>query len=714
MGRVLDRRRLVLAAMLLAGTVVTLVYTSRSWFYADDFLNFREAYDASLGWDFLSRPIFQHFAIGHRFGDWAMLEWSPYNWTVALVVMHGGMLVAAFALVGIMDRLAGRHWWHLVLGFWFIASFVWVRSIQWWANALHVVPSMVGALLAVYCAVRAFEQRGWKWPLLSGLCLAFGLAFFEKAVFAVVYVVLLRLVVFVPRFSVRSLWTAVRGDWRLWTALAVVAIPWLLWYETKNYAGETQSPTRLAFEQFLRLDWLRAFVPSIWGVRVQPDATRGQDAVVVLAQVAFWAFVVWTLWRRLVVWRAWAFFFIAFFLNAALIGLNRVAMFGPGVALDYRYASEYLPLFAITVALVLSDRWPRFAATDPEAAADRPVPAAVASSTAPEPTYAAATAGSAAAVGRHAGAAPGAPEHAASSAEAAAGSAPGAAQDAASTEPAADPAATALRMGAPPASGAPDPRDDGDRPGRESRTGRPRARLMPSLPVAAVVAALCVAYVAASATSADGLADEWPAAGTERYIKTLETDVAAFRRDHDGRPPVIFDEPVPESIVMSWMAPYNLASKVIPTLGLEAGYGEPSSDLHAVDGSGHLVKLTFVPGRPPLTGIRNGQLTERRTKDHCITGPTSAEFVPPEPIGAPATDLRVRGTATGAGGMPVFIDETGGGYPGFDVGQIPIRDGAIDYGLRTRDSLHRMRLDVPEGARFCIGTIELGDFRPAG
>jgi hypothetical protein len=359
----------VAAASLVAAALLSYVWTSQSWFITDDFFNAYTARISSLDWDYLREGVYQHFAPGHRLVDWLLWREARFDWTVAMVFLYGALILSGGLLLAILDRLCGRRWWHLLVACWFVVSFVWVRSIQWWANGLHTVPGTLGTLAAVYCSIRTFEsERSWRWPWLAAAGLAVGLAFYEKALLAVIYAPLLRLAVYTPKLTLRAVLDAVRREWRLWTVLATVAIPWFLYWSAEDYAGDQPNPSANLLQEYGRILWLRGFVPALLGVRVQADASTGEDVAIVAGQIALAAFVAWTVWRRRQAWRAWSFFAITFVLNAALLGVNRIVQFGTGIALDSRYATEYLPIFAIAAALATSSNWPR------SAGAKRPFP----------------------------------------------------------------------------------------------------------------------------------------------------------------------------------------------------------------------------------------------------------------------------------------------------------------------------------------------------
>jgi hypothetical protein len=597
------------AASLLAAVVLSYLWTSQSWFTTDDFLNAYTARISSLDWDYLSQGVYQHFAPGHRLVDWVLWREATFNWTVAMAFLYAALGLAGALLVAILDRLSGRRWWHVLVGCWFVVSFVWVRSIEWWANGLHTVPGALGGLATIYCSIRAFEGKpSWRWPILAGLALAFGLAFYEKPLLAVLYAPLLRLVVFTPRLNARGVFEAARAEWRLWTMLAAVAMPWYVYWSAQDYAGEYARPSLSLLEEYGRILWLRGFVPALFGVRVQVDASSGEDVAIVAGQVALWAFVGWTLWRRRQAWRAWAFFAIAFVLNALLLGISRIVQFGTSVALDARYSTEYLPIFAIAAALATSFDWPR----------------------------------------------------------------------------------------------------EAHRGNREARTRRP-----PPVATGVAVAVASGLFLLLNGLSSNGVADEWPAYKAERYYDGLRASVANYEARMSHRPSVL-DEPVIEEVVPNFLSPLNRAKYVLPTLRVDAEYGTPAGELHGIGADGSLVPLRFMGAGRPAVGLRGNRLV-RAAGNHsrCITGPESLEWRLTQPAMAPETDLRLRGAANKRSAIPVFVDETGQGFPPYDSGVVPTRAASFSSGLATtRESIRALRFDIPASVRLCVRFVEIGDWRP--
>jgi hypothetical protein len=407
-------------------------------------------------------------------------------------------------------------------------------------------------------------------------------------------------------------------------------------------------------EQFLRLTWLRGLAPGLLGVRVQPDATTGQDAAVVVAQLALLVTVAGTIVRRPAALRAWVFFGLTFLLNAVLIGWARVHQFGPDIGRDPRYWSEYLFLFWIAAGLAVTvGRWAR-PGTD-------------------------------------------------------------AAIDAAAPSPTALPPDTVAAVGAAATSDSvPDPGRGGvQAPPRPPQTGAFVAVLRPPrqptwLP-GAIAAAIVVSFALTTIAAGRQLDSEWDAEKARTYVDNLRRAVAELRAR--GENPVFLNRTVIPSVLASFLAPYNRYDKVFPTLGVQVDFSSPGDRLYATNEQGEVVPQKFVRALPPYRGVEGTRFVSSAGGEHCFTGAVRMEYVPPRPFGNPATDLLWKGTSTTAVDVPVVID-TGAGYPPYADGLLKLPKGRGSAATPLADPVVKAALDVPGGAHLCVSSIGLGAFFP--
>jgi hypothetical protein len=239
-----------------------------------------------------------------------------------------------------------------------------------------------------------------------------------------------------------------------------------------------------------------------------------------------------------------------------------------------------------------------------------------------------------------------------------------------------------------------------------------RSRRIPSFAGGALAGALFGIFFLLNAISSSGLIDEWPAYKAERYYDGLRRSVADYRA-RTSRPPAILDEPVITEVLPGFLSPFNRAKYVLPTLRVDTAYNTPADALHSIGEDGSLVPLEFVADGPAVVGLLGTRLAPAAGSRHCVTGPRSLEWRPSEPVVGPNTDLRLRGRSNATSTIPVFVDETGQGFPPYDSGQIPTQPSAFSAGIATgRGTVHALRFDVPPRVRLCFRALEIGDWRP--
>lgn len=344
------RTAAALAVLLLLSGLSLVLFTRGSYFFADDWLNFGLAQERRMGKSLLTESYFGHFAPGHRVGDW-LLTWKfPASWTAAIV-----MGMACWAVT------VGGTWWLLrelrtspalavVLTLLVASSPVWVRLLQWWASIAHVGPGMAASVIAAAAAIRWYASRD-RWALaLSVLAVAAGLLFYEKPVLVVGYVLLLRYLVLPQRVGVRDTLASVRRDWPLTAGFVAVGIAYAIVVTTGGYSNTSSSAEAGQWVEYLWRNWTEGVAPLLVGQASPEYATEIPLPWIVAAQVVVLLLVVVSVRRRRHAWRAWAAFVAAWFLGAAIIGVGRLAQFGPDVGLDPRYNAEMILVLAVTIA----------------------------------------------------------------------------------------------------------------------------------------------------------------------------------------------------------------------------------------------------------------------------------------------------------------------------------------------------------------------------
>ena len=345
-------------ASVAGGLLLALRSGTRSWFQYDDFFNFGLAQRKGLTWDYLSEPFFEHFEPGHRALSWGLDRWFPMDWTAALVIQCGFLVVGGLCLFGLLRRLSRPSPWHLVLVLTYVAALANDSALAWWSAGAQNLSSSAGTIACLLLFVVHVQTRS-LWAL-AGSALAFvaALSFYEKPILVPLYLVLLLLLVIEPPGSARDAGRALLREWRAWALFGAVTVAYLIYYRASGYGSQQPVAALGELWTYAKIAWLRGYAPSVLGVVIDDPATHAQELAIVAAQATMLLLVAWTVSRRpAVALRAWTFFGIAFIVNLVIVGTSRVEQFGPGIAFEPRYWTEYVIAFAIAAGVALCGRF---------------------------------------------------------------------------------------------------------------------------------------------------------------------------------------------------------------------------------------------------------------------------------------------------------------------------------------------------------------------
>jgi len=358
----------VIVGVCAAGIVAA---TRSSYFYADDWLNFAQARQYEMSWDYLRLSYFGHFAPVHRVFDWLWSVKFPLNWTAYLAVMvalHATAVAATYVLLRVLRcgvLLAA------IATAMFASSVVWVRIIQWPAAAEHVAWALAATAISLAASMRWFQRRSpWLLALAGGAMVA-GLLSYEKSALIVLYVVLLRYFVLAPSLRPRALVARARADWPLLAGLFCVVALYAVFMFAGHYGTTAEQPSAGQLLEFMDQNWLRGTGSLVIGQgQVEPYAPVPL-VFVIAAQAVLAAAIIVSILRRRRAWRAWVFLLVCWLVNLGVIGLSRAVKFGTDIGLDARYNAEMALLLPLVIALAF--RAPDTAGGDtaPAAAAHR-------------------------------------------------------------------------------------------------------------------------------------------------------------------------------------------------------------------------------------------------------------------------------------------------------------------------------------------------------
>jgi len=358
---------------IVAGSVGMMAhFTARSMFVWDDMVNFREGQVAGLSLRYLfdASPakccLGLRFAPAHRLAYWALQEVAPMNFRVAQATALVCFAFVLLVLHRLLSELFGPGPVPVILTLLYGTSPVHVDVIQWWSASLDRLPDTLFSLLCMLAYVYFHRTGSRRWLVLSVLALSVALLFHTKAVLVPLYLGLLHVLVLEPAQPVRDAARAVVRQWRIWAAYAVPVGLYLIVY-LNRYVGEgVADPSLVKLGRYLPILWFRIVAPGLFGIYIPKSSSLAVAApIMVAAQAALVAAAAWTIRRRRTAWRAWVFFAVTFLVNAAIVGLTRIAAdagtFGPnGLAYYLRYNEEitYLVPIALGAALLGAGRAP--------------------------------------------------------------------------------------------------------------------------------------------------------------------------------------------------------------------------------------------------------------------------------------------------------------------------------------------------------------------
>ena len=245
----------------------------------------------------------------------------------------------------------------------------------------------------------------------------------------------------------------------------------------------------------------------------------------------------------------------------------------------------------------------------------------------------------------------------------------------------------------------------------------PRRPLPPVAPLVAIVVVALMAHAALAWHSANEIFDAWPGNSNRVYFEHLTADLDTLERR--GEVLNLADVAVPETMIGSWIAPYDFSSNVFAALPRPLVFDDFSQPLWVPDVTGRLHRAVFQKAaggsvasleqahKLQVTGavLHSGKL--------CVAAGNAAmvSLVPGTTISSPRNFVRfkARGTAT-VGTMTQTTLET----PPWVGPTMNVTHSGISTSVLDSLVLARLSLDIHASSRFCISSIAVGTFAPAG
>lgn len=330
-----------------------LILNGNGWTF-DDNLSLELARQNSFNWHWLSSNLFGHFEPAHRALFYLQADVMPIDFRIALVAMLACVGVSMLLLDRIVRMVSGDGWSAPLAAGYLGFSILLVPQLQWLSSGLEAVPTILCDLLCLWAFLRFTQDRRLRWLVICGVSMLVGLAFYEKPVFLLGYLVLLRLVIVPERLSIRL---GARVLWEAWPAWLVLGLVTVLYVVARNASGAgsiaSGGPAPLSeWLSLARVFWVNTSVPTAFGLDLPASGlSTAQVAAAVAGQVVLVAAVAVSLARNRRAWRAWLALALSFLATLILIGQGRLSDFGPSVGNDIRYLNDFTWLTPLLVIL---------------------------------------------------------------------------------------------------------------------------------------------------------------------------------------------------------------------------------------------------------------------------------------------------------------------------------------------------------------------------
>ncbi|MBN9178530.1 MAG: hypothetical protein J0I43_14350 [Microbacterium sp.] len=345
-------RRLALGAVLVQVCVIILLLRN-SYFIAEDL--YLPGLLAQLPWsaETLTRSMFGHLMPGFVAVWKAVASAGTLSWPlvgVIIVAIHVALLVGT---VRLFTALHGRRWWVPLAALAASLSLALLSCVVWWGAAL--APG-IGAVAAVWVwdsTVRYLRARSAPRLLAVLLTMVVAMSFGERQILTPVYILgFILLVGIAPLSTFRARWRVALGGWPAWTAMAVVAIAFLVVYFLGGYREDSGSTAPAsAIATYMGRSLVEGYLPSVLGVL--PGSSPPILGWVAVGIVG--AFVVFTSLKSVRSAHAWLWLLIAYVLCQLPIAVGRVGIIGVDAAVDMvRYYPEATLLFWIAASVAVS------------------------------------------------------------------------------------------------------------------------------------------------------------------------------------------------------------------------------------------------------------------------------------------------------------------------------------------------------------------------
>lgn len=341
----------------------------RGYFYLDDFVFTGRAMEyRAFDPEYLFTAYNSHVMPGSFLWAWATTRLFPLNYPAVVAGCMLLQLVLGWLFFVLLRRVFGSTPLILVPFTAFLLSPITLPGALWWAAALNQLPQQLAMVGVLLCHMRYLRTGRLRAGLAGAVVLAAGLLFSEKTLLVLPFLAAMHLAYFTSGPLATRLRSLAVGHWRVWSAYALVAMPYAVYYVVAVPSPARQPAPGASILQLVMESFVRAVIPGMlggpwhWvqigyaGALADPGRFAAALALVVATLVVGGTCL---LHRR--AWFGWAAALGYCLLNLALLALSRATFIGPLIGDEYRYVTDTALVISLALAFSLAPvagTWP--------------------------------------------------------------------------------------------------------------------------------------------------------------------------------------------------------------------------------------------------------------------------------------------------------------------------------------------------------------------
>ncbi len=347
-----------------------------SFFFLDDYNLLIDAQGQRLDLSYLLSPYNSHLMPGGRLIAWVVASSGELNWTLAATITLVLQALAGVCGLWMLTTLFGVRWEILAPFALYLSTAITIPAAMWWAAALNQLPLQVALFMAVGSWVRHLRHEGRRWAFISFFALAFGLAFYVKAVLLFPLLAFLTLAYFATGSLRHRLVTVVNRHWggaAVGSALLAGYLAYYLTHVEQLYSDVKPGILAEIADTMLGTAFVTGVIggPWNWADLAPPTAYANPPMWSVhLAWIAVTLTIAYGFLRRNGTLRSWVLLGGYLIGLLVLLGTSRAPSFGRVIGLEYRYLTDAAGVLALCLGLAFL---PLVGARDPSSPRKHPL-----------------------------------------------------------------------------------------------------------------------------------------------------------------------------------------------------------------------------------------------------------------------------------------------------------------------------------------------------